>query len=482
MLFNSHKIGIAITLLMTSTTALALPFNSFDPRSMAMGGAGVAIGDPGTAPLFNPALLSASDPNKKYSIELPIIGFRLSDTGNLRSEAPTLGDNITALGTSIMAVNASANGTTVAQLQQLPRNMTTVANDIDKVNTSLSALSNKPLQGEFGAATVVGVPGKNVGMAFYANAWGAMGGTLLYKDATILGNLSTAARAAADALTTATNPATADACLRVQNGTGTPTALQADVATCLAGATAIQTSLVNAQGVVQFDSKTQIASQVHLRGVAAAEAGLSLSHAFVTNGHEWALGVTPKLMQLKLFDALIDANSGDLGKATGNDFLANYTAFNFDLGVAKNYNNGWSTGFVVKNVIPQSFAFKRAPTAGATPVATGATLNLNPQARVGVSHANSWSTVALDVDITKNDPAGLENKSQFIGLGGELSAWGWAQLRAGYRLDLVNSARNIASVGLGFSPRIPYFKIHGDIALAGNANEAGLSMRAGFNF
>ncbi|MEQ1837320.1 MAG: hypothetical protein ABL858_03110 [Candidatus Nitrotoga sp.] len=133
----------------------------------------------------------------------------------------------------------------------------------------------------------------------------------------------------------------------------------------------------------------------------------------------------------------------------------------------------------MKNVIPYSYDFKRAPTAGATPIPTGVKMELRPQARVGVSHANTWSTVALDVDLTRNDPAGLENKSQYIALGGELDAFGWAQIRAGYRADLVNSARNVASLGLGLA----LFKVvHVDIAAAGNKNEVGASFQFGVHF
>ena len=484
---NYRRVAAITALLMSSTAALALPFNSFDPRTMAMGGAGVAVGDPSTAPFFNPALLSASDPKLKYSVEFPIIGVRLFDPGNLRSELPTLGDNITALNTSITTANANAASASLTQVALVPGNMTTVANNIDKVNASLTALSNKPVQGEFGAATVVGVPGKNYGFAFYADAWGAMGGTLEYKDATTLSNLSADVKSAANVLKTVTavtgNAAAQTACTKVNAGTGTA----ADVTTCLNYAATLSNLSGNvntASQALNFNTTTGILSKVHLRGVAIGEAGLSISHGFVTSGHEWSLGVTPKLMQLQLFDALLDVNSGSTSGVTGNDYLAKYSAFNFDLGAAKSYNNGWRSGFVVKNVLPQSYDFKSIASgaaAGSAQSTTG-TLNLKPLARVGVSHENTWSTVALDIDLTQNDPAGLENKSQYVALGGELSAWGWAQFRAGYRADLLNTERNIASLGLGLSPRIPYFKIHFDLGVAGNANEVGASFRTGLNF
>jgi hypothetical protein len=482
-------VSIAALSILTCTTVQALPFNSFDPRSMAMGGAGVSVTDPGTAPLFNPALLTATDPSKKYSVELPVIGVRLYDPGNLRNELTTLSDNVNALNSSITTVNTnSATGATTAQLALVPTNMNTVASNIDKVNTSLQTLNNQPLQGEFGAATVVGVPGKNWGVGFYLNAYGAVGGTLLYKDSTTLSNLSTDVKSAAKVLagTTAVvnNAAAQTACTAVAAGTGT----SAQVTTCLnyaSGLSNLSSSLNAAQNAVNFNTNTQIASQIHLRGVAISEAGLSLSHGFITHDQAWSLGVTPKIMQLQLFDAYLAANNGNsTSNVTGNDYLEKYSTMNMDLGVARNYENGWHSGIVVKNLIPQTFDFKSIGangTAGSAKSVTG-TLSLNPQFRAGVSHENTWSTIALDVDLTQNDPAGLENKSQYIALGGEISAWGWAALRAGYRANVLDSARDVASIGLGISPRIPYFKPHFDLAAAGNTNEIGASLRFGLNF
>jgi hypothetical protein len=417
---------------LSATSVFALPFNSFDPRSMGMGGAGVAVGDPATAPFFNPALLSASDPAKKYSVEFPVIGVRLYDPANMRTELNTLSSNITAMNNSISTAQVAANGNSVPALRTA---LNSVVSNVNQVNTSLSKLSNQPLQGEFGAATVIGVPGQNYGVAFYANAYGALGGTLEYNDAQQLTNYANAINATLN---------------------GTPTS----------------------------PTNITLTSKLHLRGVTIAEAGLSISHGFAKTlkaPSDWSLGVTPKIIQLQLFDALLDPAKSS-SNATGNDYLATYSTMNLDVGAAKVYANGWRTGAVIKNLIPQSFDFKTAPTPGATPVANGSTLNLKPQVRVGVSRENSWSTVALDVDLMQNDPAGLENKSQYVALGGELSAWGWAQFRAGYRADLVNSSRSVASIGLGLSPRIPYFKIHTDIAVAGNANEMGASLRFGFNF
>jgi hypothetical protein len=310
-----------------------------------------------------------------------------------------------------------------------------------------------------------------------------MGGTLEYNDGTTLTNLSTSVKSAATTLSSS-----ATACASVQAGGAGAT--QANVNTCLGGAN----SIVNAQGVVNYNTNN-IASKIHVRGVVVEEAGLSISHNLVTYNQSWSLGVTPKVMNLQLFDALLSANNGtSTSGVTGNDYLTKYNTFNFDVGVAKSYNSGWRTGLVVKNVMPQSFDFKAIAPGAASGSAQQTTghLNLNPQGRLGVSHENAWSTVAFDLDLAKNNPAGLESKSQYAGLGGELSAWGWAQIRAGYRSDLVNKGQDLISFGFGLSPRIPYFKPHLDLAVTAsrdvlssgwnNATQAGASLKLGFNF
>ena len=207
-----------------------------------------------------------------------------------------------------------------------------------------------------------------------------------------------------------------------------------------------------------------------------AEAGFAIS---TYNLGYMAWGITPKIVQAQLFDVPINVNNTNQTGVTGNDYIAKYSMPNFDFGIATYDRVGWRTGLVIKNIIPYTLDFKQAPTPGATPVANGNSLTLRPQARVGLSHTTSWSTVALDVDVTKNDPAGFEQSTQYAALGVELNAFDWVQLRAGYRVDMVNSARNVTSLGLGLSPfGVP----HIDLAVAGNASEIGASFQFGVHF
>jgi hypothetical protein len=234
---------------------------------------------------------------------------------------------------------------------------------------------------------------------------------------------------------------------------------------------------VQACAVPNFSS-SQLNSGINFRGVALGEVGFSVSRVFYIHNRSVAFGITPKYVKAQLYDAPISVNSSNQSNITAGDYLAEYSYLNLDVGVAKYIRRGWRVGMVVKNVIPQTLAFKNAPTPGATPVANGNYLYLRPQVRAGFSHSNDWAAFAMDLDLTRNDPAGLEHETQYLSLGGELSAWRTAQIRAGYRADLINSARSLLSLGLGFSP----FGVRADVAVAGNANELGVSLQVGFRY
>src|SRR5699024_8669395 len=80
------------------------------------------------------------------------------------------------------------------------------------------------------------------------------------------------------------------------------------------------------------------------------------------------------------------------------------------------------------------------------------TIELEPQARLGLGYEGGWYRLGADVDLTTNTPVAYEDESRYAAVGVELDAWGWAQLRAGYRANSENSDRNVASVGVGLSP------------------------------
>jgi hypothetical protein len=456
MLYKTIRIAVMASLLVHSYAALSVPFGSYDARSLAMGGAGVAVGNAGTAPLFNPALLSVPDGNNNFALVLPAVGLRVADPDNLRDsiesfQSSNVVNNLTTSVTDLnAAITTATTGTpTSADIAAIALPASQSATNLTNLSNQLSTLGNKPLTVDGGVSTVIALPHERLGLAFYASASVVTGGLFIYNDAPTVQTISNQLNclASAAALPTTTNPEIAAA-----------------------------VTAINACGTNVDFTNTTLQSGINFRGVALAEAGLAIS-TFNLGYLTW--GVTPKIVKARLFDIPINVNDSNQTNTESKDYEANYTMTNFDIGIATSDIIGWRTGLVVKNVIPYSLDYKRALIPGTTPVRTGQTLELKPLVRVGLSHTTSWSTVALDIDVTRNDPVGYEKQSQYVALGGELNAWDVLAIRAGYRADLVNPDRSVASLGVGLG----IFGIpHVDVAVAGNASEVGASLQFGVRF
>lgn len=77
------SLGVTCGLLGFVPSSAAVSFLSFDPRSMAMGGAGVASARSYNATIFNPALLVSSQSSDDWKFYFrPYLGARLLDRDN----------------------------------------------------------------------------------------------------------------------------------------------------------------------------------------------------------------------------------------------------------------------------------------------------------------------------------------------------------------------------------------------------------------
>lgn len=109
------------------------------------------------------------------------------------------------------------------------------------------------------------------------------------------------------------------------------------------------------------------------------------------------------------------------------------------------------------------------------------TYKLNTQVTVSGAYVTQFFTAAVDADVTAQKRfKGSNDDTQFLRFGIEGDAWGWAQLRAGYEVDMKSNLDNAFTFGLGISP--------GDLVsidLAGlyaGENQLGLSANLAFTF
>lgn len=403
--------GMASMLALVSSSALALPFNSFDPRSLAMGGTGVASGTAANAGFMNPALLAAAKEDEDFALELPIIAGRVYDQGDVWKEVDNYqnGNYESNFNTAVAAFTAS----------QTDANALAVASTGQSLLTQLLKLSNKNLQGEGMVGFVVGIPSRKIGASLTIDAWAVGGGVLdiTSADQTTLQNMIAAGNTSAAAL--------------LANGTITSASLT---------------------------------SNLKARGAVIGEVGLSLAREVDLFGTPVAVGVTPKAVKVRTFDYVVDVNTASFDASQGKK---EYSGANLDIGLVKDYKNGWKTGVVAKNLVSKEYE-----------TVLGNKIKIEPQFRAGVSHATDWSTVALDVDLKENKPVGLDTKTQYIGLGAEVNVFSLFQVRIGYRHNMKDSTTSVPTVGLGFSP----FGAHLDFAAGGNSDEKEASLQLGFRF
>jgi len=213
-----------------------------------------------------------------------------------------------------------------------------------------------------------------------------------------------------------------------------------------------------------------LTSSVSGRALLLSEVGVSLSHLFDIGGLEVAVGATPKFTSATTYDYNFTGSDLDNADINLQDGKRTDSTFNVDLGAATGFGGNWSAGLVVRNLISHDFT-----------TAQGNSIKIGPQARAGVSRHTDRTTLSLDVDLTENDQATFETKTQFVALGAEFDVYKTVQLRVGYRNNLSASGgfpADTLSAGVGFSP----FGAHVDLAVAGNSDETSGALRLGFSF
>lgn len=226
----------------------------------------------------------------------------------------------------------------------------------------------------------------------------------------------------------------------------------------------------NLDAKVEYDTEGEdgdIDSTASLRGFAVSEVGLTLAHRFDVLGGLNA-GITLKSQDVETFDYEARVDDADLDDADADDFRTSESDFNADIGVSTGLGESWHVGATVRNVIPRTYD-----------TALDNEIEIDPQVRAGIGYDADWFRVGADADLTSNDPVGFEDETQFLSIGGELDAFGWAQLRAGYRSNLQGSGRDTASLGLGLSP---FRVVRLNLGAAASDNEVGASFQLGLTF
>ncbi|MGF1719417.1 conjugal transfer protein TraF [Vibrio kyushuensis] len=220
-------------------------------------------------------------------------------------------------------------------------------------------------------------------------------------------------------------------------------------------------------GTVQVTNRYN-ASEVDLFAFGYSEFGVALAKRFNFMGQDVSFGVTPKFQDMTTYAQEIKVEDFDIDDYDQTEISK--SAFNMDLGVVWLYQN-FRAGMAIKDLFSQEID---------TYYGTSK-YKLDTQVTVSGAYTMDYFIATMDWDLTEQSRfSDVNDDTQFLRFGVEGNAFGWAQLRAGYQMDLEDTLDDSVTAGIGISP--------GDLVsldFAGNYagdNQYGLSANLAFTF
>ncbi|MBY8067928.1 conjugal transfer protein TraF [Vibrio fluvialis] len=181
-------------------------------------------------------------------------------------------------------------------------------------------------------------------------------------------------------------------------------------------------------------------SYVNMLAFGYSEYGVAVAKLFTLQSQQIAIGITPKIQELRTYKEVVTVQDFDLSDYDQSKTSKN--AFNLDIGAVWLKDN-FRAGIAAKDLISQEIKTYDDQSS----------YTLDPQVTVSGGYVTDFLALAIDWDLTKQKRfKGVDDDTQFLRFGVEGNAWGWAQLRAGYEIDLESTLDNSITAGLGISP------------------------------
>ncbi|HEY7773325.1 MAG TPA: conjugal transfer protein TraF [Marinagarivorans sp.] len=414
-------------------SALAGTFGIYDSRSQAMGGAAVAVGSTGMAAGHNPALLGLYDEDEDTTNNgryyLPFI------VGNLSQVAI---DGLELLDDELdIAFDNALNSYNSDPQPELARTASDAALALEE---GLTGIANKDIYfSAFIPIIAVAEPAKKGGGGFYLGSRIEGGGRSTIPDDDIA--------LFEDYVQALDNVA--------QGG------YWADV----------HPELFNAEeGYTDFDPPPlndpfdQIDSRADLRGLIINEVAVAGALGFDRDNLRVAVGVTPKVMQVRVFDESREVSSDRLEVENS---TKPYLMFNADIGVVVEFESGWRLAYVGKDLLRRTFTSN-----------TSARIELDTKHRMGAAYIQPNWQIGVDYDMQANLPVATEKAGQFLSFGGEYTVFERFAFRAGYRYDTDSHIAATTSFGVGAS----WASAELSLSYVTSKDEQGAALQLGFAF
>ena len=177
-----------------------------------------------------------------------------------------------------------------------------------------------------------------------------------------------------------------------------------------------------------------------------------------------AAGISFKVQRIDTFEDFERVVNDRISPRRNSEYDA---GFNFDIGFAREIGERWRVGLAVKDIIPRNYN-----------TSLGTVIRLRPRARIGAAYQSGRLQIAVDADLTQNEPLGRELATQEAAIGAEWSFGSLLKLRGGYRHDIEGHRDGIASLGLG----TVWKRLAVDLAYAASTDTRAAALQFGIVF
>lgn len=377
------RLSLAIGLSVATSAALAAPQGFQTARSFAMASTGVAVANPATANIANPAMLANGHHEwaDDFGLILPSVNARMADDEEVVDQIDDIQDSIDLLEDRANANDVNGTQQAAAQLRD-----------------QLDELNQDTARADVGVGLSLALPMDSFSVGFFTD-----------------GSLRVTARG---------NITDSDLLLLDQIADGTlPPAVADDI------------------GDQLTSDGTVVAAAIAEIGISFAK-GFDLD-----NGNSLSLGISPKYVRLQTFEYVATVSNFDDDDFDSDENETDDSQFNFDLGAAYAFgeDHEWNAGLAVKNVIPMDLKSTSGVELEVDPKITAgiahfsefhvvtAELDLTKQEGFGFSDDTQWLALGAEFDAwrfaqvragvrhnlaSNGDHRGVEEETQFTaGLG-----------------------------------------------------------------
>ena len=144
--YRLTKLSLAIGLSIATSSALASPQSFMSARSFAMGGTGVAVATPSSAPMDNPAMMASDHHswNDDFGLMLPSVNARAADEEETVDQVDDIQDVITDLESLVSGFDPNTDDPQSIQdgAADLSDRLTEFDRDTMRVNAGLARISH----------------------------------------------------------------------------------------------------------------------------------------------------------------------------------------------------------------------------------------------------------------------------------------------------------------------------------------------------